>query len=407
VLFVSATWHSLNVNANIGVPVRTTLAVLESHHERPMIMIYMAAPATTRRTYEPDIRRMVAEGRGDDIVRTLKIPRSTVSGWRRRALPPVVSVGPRDQTTEELRAHIGKLERRIEVLTRIMVLLLTLVRVAKLTLNNTRVPDPEDRGRLLRVIDRSEGVLPRRSALRIVGLSHSRYGQWKREGEMDCPVEDLSHCPRTQPGQLTAEEVEKMHTMVTAAEYRHVPTSTLAILAQRLVQVFASASTWCTKLEPLGTAPLLVKAMEATTGSSDNSAAQSLMVDGGVENFNEAVDQLVAQGMLKRILAQTDVRESNSLIERFWLQAKQGWLFLHDLDSIATVRRLVEFYVTEYNTVLPHSAHAGRTPDEVYFQQNLEVPDQLAEARKKARAARLEANRQRECHDCVPGRSAA
>ena len=32
--------------------------------------------------------------------------------------------------------------------------------------------------------------------------------------------------------------------MVTADEYRHVPTSTLAVLAQRLGRVFASASTW-------------------------------------------------------------------------------------------------------------------------------------------------------------------
>ena len=174
----------------------------------------------------------------------------------------------------------------------------------------------------------------------------------------------------------------------------HVDTSVLRLLDGTRVYLRAVIDNFSrrilawsltSKLEPLGTAPLLVKAMEATTGSSDNTAAQSLMVDGGVENFNEAVDQLVAQGMLKRILAQTDVRESNSLIERFWLQAKHGWRFLHDLDSIATVRRLVELYVTEYNTVLPHSAHAGRTPDEVYFQQNLEVPDQLAAARKKAR----------------------
>jgi hypothetical protein len=82
------------------------------------------------------------------------------------------------------------------------------------------------------------------------------------------------------------------------------------------------------------------------------------------------------------------------------LKAKHGWLFLHNLDSIATVRRLVEFYVTEYNTVLPYSAHAGRTPDEVYFERAVELPDQLAAATAKAREARLAANRRRECHDC-------
>ena len=47
-------------------------------------------------------------------------------------------------------------------------------------------------------------------------------------------VDDLSQCPRMHPGQLTPDEVGQMRHMVTVPEYRHVPTSTLAILAQRL-----------------------------------------------------------------------------------------------------------------------------------------------------------------------------
>jgi len=120
----------------------------------------MTASATKRRTYDPNIRKLVVEGRGDDIVRELDIPRSTVSGWKRRPLPSVVSLGTSDESTEELQARIRVLEKRVKVLTRIMVLLLTLVRIARLTLNNTRVPDPDDRARLLRAKDRSEGVRP-------------------------------------------------------------------------------------------------------------------------------------------------------------------------------------------------------------------------------------------------------
>jgi hypothetical protein len=40
-----------------------------------------------------------------------------------------------------------------------------------------------------------------------------------------------------------------------------------------------------------------------------------LLADGGVENFNGAVDKLVASGLLKRLLAQTEITFSNSLIE--------------------------------------------------------------------------------------------
>jgi transposase InsO family protein len=158
-----------------------------------------------------------------------------------------------------------------------------------------------------------------------------------------------------------------------------------------------------TKLEPLATAPLLVKAMEAEAPPAPGAKPQSLMVDGGVENFNAAVDELVGRGLLERILAQTDVRESNSLIERFWLQVKHGWLLFHNLDDIATVQRLVEFYVTEYNSTLPHSAHPGRTPDEVYFGTGVETPARLAAARAEAREARLTANRERACCDCHIG----
>ena len=73
----------------------------------------------------------------------------------------VVSVGTCDEATSELQARICRLERRVQVLTAVMVLLLTVIRVARLNLTNTRVSNPGDRARLLRAIGRSEGVLPK------------------------------------------------------------------------------------------------------------------------------------------------------------------------------------------------------------------------------------------------------
>ena len=55
------------------------------------------------------------------------------------------------------------------------------------------------------------------------------------------------------------------------------------------------------------------------------------------------------------------------MIEAWWRSLKHHWLFLHALDSVPTVRRLVAFYVDEHNRVLPHSAFRGQTPDEMYF----------------------------------------
>jgi len=55
------------------------------------------------------------------------------------------------------------------------------------------------------------------------------------------------------------------------------------------------------------------------------------------------------------------------MIEAWWRSLKHQWLFLHSLDSVSTVRRLVAFYVDEHNRVLPLSAFRGQTPDEMYF----------------------------------------
>ncbi|MCU0662674.1 MAG: transposase [Myxococcota bacterium] len=88
------------------------------------------------------------------------------------------------------------------------------------------------------------------------------------------------------------------------------------------------------------------------------------------------------------------------MIEAFWRVLKHRWLFLNHLSDLATLRRLAEFYVNQHNSVLPHSAFQGQTPDEMYFGTGEEIPSQLAAAREKARQARLEKNRQLSCGSC-------
>jgi hypothetical protein len=67
------------------------------------------------------------------------------------------------------------------------------------------------------------------------------------------------------------------------------------------------------------------------------------------------------------------------------------WLFLHSLESVATIRRLVAFYVQEHNHVLPHFAFRGQTPDEMYFGTGDAVPADLTARAAAARRARVEA----------------
>ena len=262
---------------------------------------------------------------------------------------------------------------------------------------------------------------------------------------------------------MTRAEVATVEEMVTSEEYRHVPTGTLALLAQRLGRVFASPSRWyrlvrhhkwrrprrrvhpekpkvgirasqpneiwhvdttvirlldgsraylhavidnfsrrslawkvAGTFEPSTTAELL---LEASSHLLDEKP--TLLADGDVENYNGAVDELIDSGTLSRLLAMTDITFYNSLIESWWRVLKHQWLFLNTLESVSEVKKLVEFYVGEHNTRLPHSGFRGQTPDEMYFAAGDHVPDELEAARADARQARLEANRAASCPACA------
>jgi transposase InsO family protein len=298
--------------------------------------------------------------------------------------------------------------------------------------------------------------------LRVVRLSPSRYHAWN--GEEQCALDDKSSCPRSSPQQLTADEVGVIHELVTSDDYRHVPTGTLARLAQRIGKVFASASTWYRLVrehrwrrprqwvhpaapnvgiraarpneiwhidtsvlrlldgsrvylqavidnfsrrvlawkvsgtfDPNATADILLTAAKGVSGDQP-----MLVADGGVENFNGAVDELIASGLLSRVLAQTEITFSNSMIESWWRVLKHQWLFLNTLDSVRAVEKLVAFYVQEHNARLPHSAFRGQTPDEMYFGTGVKVPAELEAARQQTHQARAEANRKRTCSACEP-----
>jgi hypothetical protein len=123
--------------------------------------------------------------------------------------------------------------------------------------------------------------------------------------------------------------------------------------------------------------------------------------DSGVENVNGAVDSILVSACLDRILAQVEVAFSNSIVEACWRALKHQWLFLNTLDTVARVHALVEFYVTEHNTKMPHSAFCGQTPDEMFFGTGAQVPEKLALVRSNARAARLAANRAMSCERCL------
>ena len=81
--------------------------------------------------------------------------------------------------------------------------------------------------------------------------------------------------------------------------------------------------------------------LDASRAAAPSDTAPVVLADAGVENVNAQVDALIHTGVLRRVLAFTELTFSNSMIEAWWRSLKHQWLFLHSLDSVTTVRRLV------------------------------------------------------------------
>jgi transposase InsO family protein len=339
-----------------------------------------------------------------------------------------------------------------------------MLRVSKVRFDFERLPDGEDKRILLRAIERSVKAMSLLAALRITRLSPSRYHSWCRT-EVGCDLDDQPSCPRTVPTRLTPDEVGVMQEMVESSDHRHMSLRALALYAQRIGKVFASPSTWYVLARKVGwrrlrnrvypakpkvgiraSAPnellhldvttirlidgtrtylhavidnysrrIMSWALEDRLGSGatcrvlreaasqigTDFAGPTVVADSGSENVNREVDALLERVDWRRVLAQVEVTFSNSMIEAFWRSLKHSWIYLHSLDTAAALRRLVEFYVTAHNEVMPHSAFDGQTPDEMYFGTGGAVTINLAIARQAAREERMKVNRAAWCGVCI------
>jgi putative transposase len=434
------------------------------------MIIRMTTSRRAQQRYDHRLRDLIHHTGDVTIATDLGVPRSTARGWLRKAPTVAITMDVTNIKTFELQQEVLELRRRVKKLKALLQLALALLRSSGFTLTHQRLPDGRDKTRILRAVARARDFVPLRPLLRFLQVSPSRFHAWRRL-QNACALDDRSSCPHTSPHRLTPREVLAIKDMVTAGEYRHVPTGTLAVLAQRLGKVWASPSTWyhlvrkygwrrprlrlhpakpkiglrttranemwhidttvirlldgtraylhavidnfsrrilawrvAETFAPANSVAVLVEAGRAATPSE---TTPLVLADSGVENVNGQVDELITTGVLRRVLALTELKFSNSMIEAWWRSLKHQWLFLHSLDTVTTVRRLVAFYVQEHNTVLPHSAFRGQTPDEMYFGTGDAVPADLTARAAAARQSRKETNRSAACGKCPSIHAAA
>jgi putative transposase len=421
----------------------------------------MAIATRTQQRYDHRLRSLVKSTGNIALAMKYGVPRSTARSWLKQPDREVIALDIFTSDLTVLQQEVVRLQRRLARLKALLRLILVIVKLSGFNFDRCRLPDGATKKRLLRAIDRSRTHMLLRTILRVIGLSPARFHRWNQDRL--CQLDDSVSCPKSSPHRLTVQEVSIIRKMAESPDYRHVNTGVLAKMAQRLGKVYASTASWyrlvrthrwrgprsrvyptkqkcgiraaktneiwhvdttmirlldgnraylhaiidnfsrrilawnvAESFDPSITDKLFVRAFDGTQDSKP-----TLLVDGGIENFNSTVEQLVNADKIKRVLAQTEIQFSNSMIESWWRILKHQWLYLNTLDTAASVSKLTAFYVNQHNSHMPHSAFDGQTPDEMYFGTGATIPGELKSARTVALQRRKEGKSRAELQDDV------
>jgi putative transposase len=128
----------------------------------------------------------------------------------------------------------------------------------------------------------------------------------------------------------------------------------------------------------------------------------SLLVDGGTENHNKLVNDYVHLiPNLTKLRALQDIRFGNVQIEAHNKILKQSWLYRREIPTLEKLKQEVKAFVREFNTVRPHHAIGGLTPNEKHYEvepyENYHYRKEQSEALK----ARIIGNKQNACGTCI------
>ena len=90
-----------------------------------------------------------------------------------------------------------------------------------------------------------------------------------------------------------------------------------------------------------------------------------LLSDGGSENCNASIQQYTAKNGLKHLVAQVDIKQSNSMVEATFKTLKYYYLF-DALKNNTPLHSALPFVIHDYNNVRPNDTLNGATPNNVY-----------------------------------------
>ncbi|MFN5415960.1 MAG: integrase core domain-containing protein, partial [Flavobacteriia bacterium] len=128
----------------------------------------------------------------------------------------------------------------------------------------------------------------------------------------------------------------------------------------------------------------------------------TLLVDGGSENHNKVVNSYVNFiPNLTKLRALKDIRFGNVQIEAHNKILKQSWLYRRDIHTPEKLQEEVKAFVKEFNTIRPHHALGGLTPNEKHYEIEPYENFVYRIKQKEALKERMIGNRQNACGTCI------
>ena len=319
--------------------------------------------------------------------------------------------------------------------------------------------------KIINEVQRLCTVLPKRTALKLVGLSANAFHYRLSKLNRLCHDSAFNLCLRRHPLQLSSKEINIMKCLIHDQRFVCWPISSIAWFAQRSNLLGVALGTWYKYLPIIGfkrkTKPVkevriglkaiapnqflhvdttfwnieqdvkaaivfvsdnfskailgwnislhknadnvkcaLDKAIQTIHQFHPDHICTFLIADGGKENHNTTIDELLAatdNPTITKIIAQKDISFSNAPIEAINKIIKV-YLNHYKPNSLPLLIECIRLAVYNYSFVRPHGSLNGMIPMELYTNQHLNID--IKSYMMKAKTERIEQNRKHSCGVC-------
>ncbi|MFT6068973.1 MAG: transposase-like protein [Bacteriovoracaceae bacterium] len=413
-------------------------------------------------SYDPELKRIVAETQNIDIAIKRGVPRTTAIYWASKGKGISYKRSCAEVYLEE---EIGKLKKKLEN-----------ERAKNLFLKEVAIYVPVIKDKRKRVSIRIKKALLRKieefkkyafvsDLLKLIGLHYSTYMRWRAD-LAGCKLTLDGLCGKRRDNQLTGDEAMQILKLGTSKKFSHFSLTALWKYAYRHGIVVCSIDTWFKYVALFGikrvptkgkkimydigvrakkpneiwhldltylklrngnnvylqviidnysryivnwklfdsrTAENTYDLLNEAKGKLTKNLSTEVYMDSGGENKNKLVDKIFWGKNLKRVFAKVDVKYSNSIVEAFFRSIKNNYLYEGTFKNMEALRREVAFYVKSHNLEIPHSAFEFQTPLEMYKGDwSAEKTQNIREEKERSLERRVRVNRTfASCSTCV------